>query len=213
MLMKLVPGVESLQMSRNLFDSDLVSKGNCIISKKTVPISEQFENQLKIYFIWKSKDLPETKTIKVMRAHYQFIRDSFHFRNWNSSIDQSNVLHCANSFVFSTKTSYLNKNTVQWLKSTWLLKIENSKTNIYMKTKCLQTKWNAAWFGVGKEKESVMRIESSIKIERCWKIEMQVIIDLKKLVYLTKKCKLIISKLSYDPKKQYFQFFIASKLI
>ncbi len=41
---------------------------------------------------------------------------------------------------------------VAWLKSSLLLKIECQETHIYMKTECLQTKWNAASFWVERKK-------------------------------------------------------------
>jgi len=41
---------------------------------------------------------------------------------------------------------------IAWPKSTLLLKIECQDTQIYVKTECLQTKWDAALFGVRKER-------------------------------------------------------------
>jgi len=55
-------------------------------------------------------------------------------------------------FKVSTDTSCPNNNTVSWLKPNLLLRIECWETHFYMKTKSLQTSWNAASFGVGKEK-------------------------------------------------------------
>ncbi len=49
---------------------------------------------------------------------------------------------------------------VSWLKSILLLKIECHNTHIYMKTECLQTKWEAVLFG--KEKDRIALIESLI---------------------------------------------------
>jgi len=42
--------------------------------------------------------------------------------------------------LLSFKTSRLNNNTILFLKSTLLLKMECFETHFYMKTECLQTK-------------------------------------------------------------------------
>ncbi len=52
---------------------------------------------------------------------------------------------------------------VAWLKSTLLLKIGCQDTHIYMKTECLQTKWDTAFLG-GKGKDKVALIKSLIYV-------------------------------------------------
>jgi len=56
----------------------------------------------------------------------------------------------ANSFlanIFQNTLIVEIRPLVTWLKSTLLLKIECRDTHIYMKTECLQTKWDAAFLG------------------------------------------------------------------
>jgi len=67
-----------------------------------------------------------------------------------------------NSYIVSTFAYCRNKNTCYLTKSTLLLKIECRDTHIYMKTECLQTKWNAALFGGGKGKDRFALIKSFI---------------------------------------------------
>ncbi len=49
-----------------------------------------------------------------------------------------------------------------WLKSTLLLKVECFDTHIYMKTECLQKKWDAAFFGAWKGEDRVVLNKSLI---------------------------------------------------
>jgi len=58
-------------------------------------------------------------------------------------------------------TSCRNKKIVAWIKSTLFLKIGCLDTHIYMKTECIQTKWDAAFLG-GKGKDRVALIENLI---------------------------------------------------
>ncbi len=54
---------------------------------------------------------------------------------------------------------------VAWLKSTLLLKIQDQDIHIFMKTECLQTKWDAALFGNRKDRVALIKtlIHSSLR--------------------------------------------------
>jgi len=52
-----------------------------------------------------------------------------------------------------------NNHTVEWLKSTLLLKIECWETHIYMKTESLQTEWTQRSLGgKGKRETLIIRV-------------------------------------------------------
>jgi len=52
------------------------------------------------------------------------------------------------TFLFSMCTFVEIRTVVNWLKSPLSLKIKCQETNIYLKTECFQTKWDAALFWV-----------------------------------------------------------------
>ncbi len=65
--------------------------------------------------------------------------------------------------LFQCSINVEKRTRVTWLKSTLLLKIECRDANIYMKTVCLQTKWDAAFLGE-KEKDRDAVIKSLIYV-------------------------------------------------